>query len=140
MLASYQGKKAAIGKLKDIMNDIQTSKFTFSFNEIRYISQCITYCFSLAQRYFGKCCVLSLLLDHPGLKKYSLCSHFLKLLIHDWCFISITISFCKKLDPILYIPRSWFYICFKILQMSMIIYQQAVVALKNNLFFETNLK
>jgi hypothetical protein len=37
MLASDRGKKAAIGKLKDIMNDIQTSKFTFSFNEIRYI-------------------------------------------------------------------------------------------------------
>ncbi|PNF19482.1 hypothetical protein B7P43_G02341 [Cryptotermes secundus] len=35
MLASYQGKKASIGKLKDIMNDIQTSKFPFSFNEIR---------------------------------------------------------------------------------------------------------
>jgi hypothetical protein len=37
MLASYQGKKAAIEKLKDIMNDIQTSKCNFSFNEIRYV-------------------------------------------------------------------------------------------------------
>jgi hypothetical protein len=37
MLANDQGKKAAIEKLKDIMNDIQTSKSTISFNEIRYV-------------------------------------------------------------------------------------------------------
>jgi hypothetical protein len=37
MLSSYQGKKAAIEKLKDILNDIQTLKFNFSYNEIRYI-------------------------------------------------------------------------------------------------------
>lgn len=37
MMASYQGKNAAIEKLKDIMNDVQTSKSTLSFNEIRYV-------------------------------------------------------------------------------------------------------
>lgn len=35
MLANDQGKKVAIEKLKDIMNDIQTSKSTISLNEIR---------------------------------------------------------------------------------------------------------
>lgn len=48
MLANYQGKNAAIEKLKDIMNDVQTSKSTVSFNEIRYVTlvyyNCI--CFS----------------------------------------------------------------------------------------------
>ncbi|XP_021923115.1 putative leucine-rich repeat-containing protein DDB_G0290503 isoform X2 [Zootermopsis nevadensis] len=34
MLACHQGKEAVIGKLKDIMNDIQASKFTVSFSEI----------------------------------------------------------------------------------------------------------
>jgi hypothetical protein len=38
MLANYQGKKTAIEKLKDLMNDIQTSKSTVSFNEIRYVA------------------------------------------------------------------------------------------------------
>jgi hypothetical protein len=37
MLANDQGKKVAIEKLKDIMNDIQTSKSTISLNEIRYV-------------------------------------------------------------------------------------------------------
>jgi hypothetical protein len=37
MLANYQGKNAAIEKLKDIMNDVQTSKSTVLFNEIRYV-------------------------------------------------------------------------------------------------------
>jgi hypothetical protein len=35
MLGSDQGKKAAIEKLKDIMNDIETSKLTVSFDDIR---------------------------------------------------------------------------------------------------------
>jgi hypothetical protein len=38
MLANDQGKKAAIEKLKDLMNDVQTSKSTVSFNEIRYVA------------------------------------------------------------------------------------------------------
>lgn len=38
MLACLQGKEAAIAKLKDMMNDIQASKFTASFSEIRFVS------------------------------------------------------------------------------------------------------
>ena len=37
MLANYRGKNAAIEKLKDIMNDVRTSKSTVIFNEIRYV-------------------------------------------------------------------------------------------------------
>jgi hypothetical protein len=37
MLACHEGKKAAIEKLKDIMNDIQASKFSVSFSEIRFV-------------------------------------------------------------------------------------------------------
>ena len=37
MLANDQGKKAAIEKLKDIMNDVRTSKSTVSLSEIRYV-------------------------------------------------------------------------------------------------------
>ena len=37
MMANYEGKNAAIEKLKDIMNGVQTSKSTVSLNEIRYV-------------------------------------------------------------------------------------------------------
>jgi hypothetical protein len=37
MLASDQGRRTVIKNLQDIVNDIQASKFTVSFSEIRYV-------------------------------------------------------------------------------------------------------
>jgi len=87
MLANYQGKNAAIEKLKDIMNDVQTSKSTVSFNEIRYV-QLVYYTlhwfFCIFFKVFCFKCVpcpfflSSVLIEHRLLR----CSTFLKLVIH----------------------------------------------------------
>jgi len=89
MLANYQGKNAAIEKLKDIMNDVQTSKSTVSFNEIRYV-QLVYYTlhwfFCIFFKVFCFKCVpcpfflSSVLIEHRLLR----CSTFLKLVIHFW--------------------------------------------------------
>lgn len=60
MLACHQGKEAVIGKLKDIMNDIQASKFTVSFSEIRFVKlNTITHCISQIYGYHIECCKCS---------------------------------------------------------------------------------
>ena len=92
MLANYQGKIAAIEKLKDIMNDVQSSKSTVSFNEIRYVTLvyymlhwlfCIflkVFCFKPVPCQFF---LSSVLIGHRLLR----CSTFLKLVIHFWFLV-----------------------------------------------------
>lgn len=87
MLANYQGKNVAIEKLKDIMNDVQTSKSTVSFIEIRYVKLmyhllhwlfCIflkVFCFKPVPCPFF---LSSALIECRLLR----CSTFLKILIH----------------------------------------------------------
>jgi len=87
MLANYQGKNASIEKLKDIMNNVQTSKSTVSFNEIRYVTLFYytlhwLFCIFLKVFYFKPVpCPFfmnSALIEHGILR----CSTFLKLVIH----------------------------------------------------------
>lgn len=87
MLANYQGKNAAIEKLKDIMNDVQTSKSTVLFNEIRYVKlvyYTLHWLFCIFLKVFNFKPVPCPFFSSSAMKERKLlrCSTFLKLVIH----------------------------------------------------------